>query len=154
MIGDERRAGRGDVDDDFRSASGGRAFRGAEAFNDPVIIDPMRLEEAARLGDVFRCDPQALAGARAMLGADVGEIGHRLDVEPRHRRRNDQVGAPEAERLDEYGWIEPERGFAQHVLAGDADVHIAFNDRPRNVGCGQQAHFDVRNGVDPRRIPS
>ena len=50
MIGGERGAGRGDVDDQLRRAGRGRSFRGADAFHDAVAGDAVHWQRSAASG--------------------------------------------------------------------------------------------------------
>ena len=98
MVGLERRAGRGDVDDDVGLAGGGRAFGRAEAFDDAVELDAVLAgEELLGQPPVFGGDRQPAAVAGAEIGGDVAEIGHGVDIEPDFRHGDDDIGMAEAE---------------------------------------------------------
>ena len=122
-IGGERRAGRGDVDDEFRRARSGRALGRAEALDDAVVGDAMLGEEAAGEIDVFGRDPHALAALGAIGRGDVVEIGHGAHVDPGLGRRDHDIGVAEAERAQK---LEPRLDvgdlLAHQILAGDAEM--------------------------------
>ena len=99
MIGAQRRAGRGDVDDDIGRARRRRAFGGAEAFDDAVDLDAVLLrEELLGQPPVFGGDAQPAAMALAEIGGDVVEVGHGVDVEPDLGHGDHDIGMAEAER--------------------------------------------------------
>ena len=97
-VGGERRAGGGDVDDQFRAARRRRALGRAEAFDDAIVADAVAGEKAARQIDVFGGDAHALAAARMKGRRDIFEVGHVAHVDPGLRRGDDDIGAAEAER--------------------------------------------------------
>ena len=108
MIGLQRRAGRGDVDDDVGRAGGGGAFGGAEAFDDAVELDAvLGGEELLGQAPVFGGDGEAAAVAGAEIGGDVAEIGHGIDIEPDIRHGDDDIGMAEAEADAEFGAFDP-----------------------------------------------
>ncbi len=100
-VGRQRRAGRGDVDNGFGRAGGGRAFGGAGAFDDAVIGNAGTREEGARQRDIFGGDAQAAAMALEEGGADIVEIGHGGDIDPGLRHRHHDIGMAEAQRLQQ-----------------------------------------------------
>ena len=98
MIGLERGAGGGDVDDQLGGAGGGRAFRGADALHDAVAGDAGLGEEAAGQIQIFGGDAQPPAMRSGELRGNVLEIGHAGDIDPAIRHGHHHVGAAEAER--------------------------------------------------------
>ena len=130
MIGAQRRACRGDVDDDVGRAGGRRAFGGAEAFDDAVDLDAvLAREELLGQPPVFGGDAQTAAMALAELGGDVVEVGHGVDVEPGFRHGDHDIGRAEAEpRLDRGLALPVGDVLAQQILAGDAEVDAALAD--------------------------
>ncbi len=62
----------------------------------------------------------------AKTGGDVVEIGHGADVDPGLRHRDHDIGAAEAEIVDqEHAPVGIDDAFAHQVLAGDAEMHHA-----------------------------
>ena len=103
VVGLQRRAGRGDVDDDVGRAGGRSAFGGAEAFDDAVELDAVLAgEELLGQPPVFGGDRQPPAMAGAEIGGDVAEVGHGIDIEPDFRNGNDDIGMAEAEAGAEF----------------------------------------------------
>ena len=130
-VGGERRAGRGDVDDQFGGAGGRRALGRAQAFDDAIVGDAVLGEKPARQIDVFGRDPHALAAPGAMVRRDILEVGHRSHVDPGLRRGDDDIGAAEAERRQQREALVGVGDLLAHeVLAGDAEMRRAAASWP------------------------
>ena len=145
MVGAQRRAGRGDVDDDVGQTRRRRALGGAQALDDAVNLDAVLLREEL-LGEppVFGGDPQPPAMALAEIGGDVVEIGHGVDVEPDVGNGNHDIGAAEAEPCGDLGARLPVgQRLAQQILAGDAEVDAAGAKFAGDFGGRQEADLDV-----------
>ena len=97
-VGGERRARRGDVDDQLGGAGRRRALGRARAFDDPVVGDAVRGEEIARQVHVFGGEPHLAVVLEAERGRDIVEIGHAVHVDPGLRHRHHHIGVAEAER--------------------------------------------------------
>src|SRR4029078_13743094 len=99
MIGAERRAGGGDVDDQLSGSRGRRGLRRADALEDAIAGDAVTGEEAARQIHVFGGDAEPPAMHAGELRGDVLEVGHARDVDPAIRHGDDTAGADEPEAL-------------------------------------------------------
>jgi hypothetical protein len=140
----ERGPGGGDVDDDLGRACRRRAFGGAKALDDPVSGKAMFRKEAARELQILGRDPQAVAMGGVELAGHLVEIGHRSDVQPALRHRNDHVGRPEPQPQDHVGHRVVRRdGLAQQVFAGHPKVDGAVLQCLRNLRRRQERNVDA-----------
>ena len=152
-IGFERRAGGGDVDDEFGRAGGGRALGRAEALDNAVVGDSMLGEKAAGEIDVFGRDPHALAALGAIGRSDIVEIGHGAHVDPGLRRGDHDIGVAEAERAQK---LEPRLGvrhfLAHQILAGDAEMRGSRGKLADDLGRRDIGDLDARQPGDRAAI--
>ena len=149
----ERRAGRGDVDDQLGGAGGGRAFGRAGALDDAVIDDPVLGEEAARQIDVFGRDPHAAVVLEAERGRDIVEVGHAAHVDPGLRHGDDHIGEAEAERLDQHhAFIRLRDRLAHQILAGDPEMHRACRELLGDLLRREKRDFDAGQSGDRAAI--
>ena len=149
-VGAKRLTRRRDIDDQLGGASGRRAFGRSRAFDDAVIAEAFGAEEAPRRDSCIWSRRAASGHAEPAEGhRDLLEICDGRDVDPAPRHGDDDIGKAEAELLNE---ANPRRRvgnvFADHILAGDAEVDAAglqgFCDLAgRNVG-----DVDARKAVD------
>ena len=152
-IGRERRAGRGDVDDQLGRAGGRRALGRPEALDDAIVGDAVLGEKAPGEIDVFGRDPHPLAAPGAIGGGDVLEIGHGAHVDPGLRRGDDDIGAAEAERRQQ---LEPRIGvgdlLAHQILAGDAEMGGAGGELADDLGGRKKGDLDAGQTGDGAAI--
>ena len=139
----KRRAGRGDVDDELRGASGRRALGCAQALDDAIIGDALLGEKPAGEVHVFGCDPHPFAAPGAIGGGDVLEIGHGAHVDPGFRRGDHDIGMAEPKRAQE---LEPGADvrdlLAQQILAGDAEMGCAGGELADDLGARDIGDLD------------
>ena len=139
----ERRAGRGDVDDELGRARGGRAFGCAEALNNSIIRHALLGEEAAREIDILCRNPHPLAAARAIGRCDILEIRHGAHVDPGARRGDHHIGVTEAEGAQEFELGLDVRDLLAHqILAGDAEMGRARGELGDDLGAGDIGDLD------------
>ena len=146
-VGLERGAGGGDVDDQLGEAGGRRALGGAEALDDAVAGDALLGEEAARQARVLGGDAHAAAVQAAEGERHLLQVRHAAHVEPAGGHGDDDVGAAEAQRLQEaHALAGVLHGLADQVLAGDAEVRRAALQELRDLGGGDEVDLDARQG--------
>ena len=152
-VGGERRAGRGDVDDELGGAGGGRGFGRARAFHDPVVGDAVRGEELARQVHVLGGEPHLAMMLETEGGRDVVEVRHALHVDPGLRHRHHHVGVAEAERIDEHhAAVGVGDHLAHQILAGHADMHarLAPAVRRSRPTTGRRLRCPAVSAIVPR----
>ena len=82
------------------------------------------------------------------MRADVLEIGHVAHVDPRLRRRDHDIGAPEAERRQHHELgLDVGDMLAHEILAGHADMRRPRGQLPDDLGRGQEGDL---HPVEPR----
>ena len=143
-VGLEGRTTRGDVDDQFGGTGGGRAFGGAEAFDDAVVADAVKSEMAPRQIGVLGRNPHAALMLAAECHRDLVEVFHAAHVDPARRHGDDDIGVTEAELLEKF---DPPFGigdfFADEVLAGDAEMDAAGAQRIGDFRRRNEGDLDV-----------
>ena len=83
-----------------------------------------------------------MLGAEA--GGDVVEIGHGADVDPGLRHRDHDIGAAEAEIVDQqHALVGIRNAFAQQILAGDAEMHHAARQLRSDFARGEIGDLDI-----------
>ena len=86
------------------------------------------------------------------LHGDVLQVGHRLDIDPAIRHRDDHVGAAEAERAQELdGAVGVGERLADQVLAGDAEMHAAGLELVHDLRRREIHDLDAVEAFDQRR---
>ena len=125
MIGAQRRAGRGDVDNHVGRAGGRRAFRGAQALDDAIDLDAV-LAARRTAGSAASIWWRCAAGGR---GAGGNRRRHRRGRpwcrrrarcparRPPHRRGRSRAGPAISALLSQSAIV-----LAQKILAGDAEI--------------------------------
>lgn len=130
-----------------------RALGRAEAFDDAVVGHAVVGEEGAGQVHVFRGDAQPASVAGAETLCDVGQVGHRIDVDPHLRHRDDDAGMAEAQRGHERETLGGVRDvLADEILAGDAQVHVAARQFAGDLGSRKERHLGVVHPLDAAAI--
>jgi hypothetical protein len=92
-----------------------------------------------------------MLGAEA--GGDVVEIGHGADVDPGLRHRHHDIGAAEAEAVDQqHAPVGVGDAFAHQILAGDAEMHRAARQLRGDLAGRQIGDLDIVEPVDGAAI--
>ena len=92
-----------------------------------------------------------MLGAEA--GGDVVEIGHGADVDPGLRHRDHDIGAAEAEAVDQqHALVGIGNAFAHQVFAGDAEMHRAARQLRGDLARRQIGDLDIVEPVDGAAI--
>src|SRR5262249_9148125 len=139
-IGCERRAGCGDIDDQFGGAGGRRALGRTRGCDDAVVGDAVRGEEGAREIAVLGGGTHFAVVVEAECSREVVEIGHRINVNAGLGDGDRHVGVAEAEGVDEHDLgVRVGDHLAYQVFAGDAEMHHALRQeigdlRGREIG--------------------
>ena len=82
-------------------------------------------------------------------GGDCVEIGHLADVQPAARHGNDDVGAAEAQRLQQrHALVGVGDVLAHEIFAGDADVRAPAAQRRDDLGRGDECDVDAVDAFD------
>ena len=90
---------------------------------------------------------------RAETGGDVVEIGHGADVDPGLRHRDHDIGAAEAEIVDQqHALVGVRNAFAHQVFAGDAEMHHAARELRGDLARREIGDLDIVEARDGAAI--
>ena len=89
----------------------------------------------------------------AETGRDVVEVGHGADVDPGLRHRDHDIGAAEAEAVDQqHALVGVRDAFAHQVLAGDAEMHRAARELGGDLARREIGDLDIVEAGDGAAI--
>ena len=144
----QRAPARRQVDDEVRVADGGRGLHRPGERLEREVVDVVPVQESARERGVLGGHAQ-LAPALLKLDGDVGEVGHRVDVDPRVGDGDDQLAAPVAERLDDdHGVAAFDAALRVVVESDEAQVGVAVFDAGGDVGVALKDDLRAGDGGD------
>ena len=152
-VGLQRRAGGGDIDDQFGLACGGRAFGCPQAFNDAVVGDAVGTEKLPGQMRIFGRHPHAPAAPGTIGRRDILKIGHVAHVDPGLRHADHDMGVAKAERGQHFQLgVGIANAFTHQILTGDAQMRGPGGQLRDDFGGRQKGDLNAGHLRQPAAI--
>ena len=143
----------GDIGNRFGGQVFHSAFCCALAIDQLIIGHTVCCQKIAHKAVVFRGNPQAKPVGCAKRGGGGIQIIKAVDIDPRIRHRDDQVGLTKAKRCKLCHLICPiDQTVAHKVRPGDTQMNAPCSKFARNLASRQQHQIYAINSVDSARI--